>query len=251
MIVDDAGQIIPLTPKEQAFTYPYEAPTGAFLVRDGGVHPLDDLSLLDNRIAVLSVGSNRAPRQLLRKFGADALVPVTPALLSDFDICHVANIAPYGAIPCAAYFSEGTVVQLNIAWLTKAQLAIMHATESLGDAYEFICWHDAQITHQIAVPSQAVYGYASLEGMLTSKARLPMGLSGIQAESRRFQAATQQEAMRRAQQLSGIGAGLALEAWVLMMQQDRMMQDEYRRIIAPMGIKSDVQRWDVMADLLV
>ena len=247
----DDKQIIPLTPKEQAFNYPYTAPDGAYVMSGGAVKPLSDLSLLDGRFAVLSVGSNRAPRQLLRKFGADAIVPVTPAILNDCDICHVANIAPYGAIPCSAFPSPDTSVKLNVAWLNAEQLATMHATESLGEAYEFICWHDGHILHQIDVPKQPVYGYASRIGMLPSVDGKPLALAAIQAENRSFESFSQQKAMAQAQMLSGVGAGLEQEDWVLLMQQDDAAQEQYRRIIAPKGVLSDVQYWDVMTDLLV
>ena len=245
------GPITPLTPYEQATLYPYEAPKGAFLIKNGHVHPLDDRSVFTGRIAVLSVGSNRAPRQLFRKFGPDAIVPVTPAILRDFDICHVANIAPYGAIPCAAFFSAGTAVHLNVAWLDKQQLAIMHSTESLGDAYEFICWDEAQIDHEIDVPSQPIYGYASLEGMLPSEVNTPLGLQVIPVQHRQFQTASQQDAQLRAQQISGIGTNLALDEWILMMQKDVDMQDLFRKSIAASGLKSLEKRWTVMTDLLV
>lgn len=250
-MVGDDTQIIPLTPREQAFNYPYTAPDGAYLMAGGAVQSLKDLAVLEGRIAVLSVGSNRAPRQLLRKFGVDAIVPVTPAILKNCDICHVANIAPYGAIPCSAFPSHGTSVYLNVAWLDSVQLIKMHATESLGDAYEFIRWHPDSIIHQIDVPAQPVYGYASLLGMLPSAKGEPLALLAIKAENRCFETASQSEAMAQAQALSEVGAELSQEEWVIMMQQDQAAQESYRRKIAPMGIRSEVRHWDVMTDLLV
>ena len=250
-MVSNRDEIVPLTPKEQAFLYPYSAPDGAYLMTEGTVVALEDLSLLQGRIAVLSVGSNRAPRQLLRKFGPAATVPVTPAILHDCDICHVANIAPYGAVPCSAFPSRGTSVRLNIAWLDKVQLAKMHATESLGDAYEFICWHDSKIHHQIEVPAQPIYGYASLIGMLPSADQMPMALAAIEAQDRSFQTTSQREAMVQAQALSAVGADLALDEWVLFMQQDSKAQEAHRAAIEPFGLKSDILFWDVMTDLLV
>ena len=48
--------------------------------------------IFDGRVAVLSVGSNRAPVQLRRKFGDAAIIPVTPARLFDCDIVHAAML---------------------------------------------------------------------------------------------------------------------------------------------------------------
>ena len=61
--------------------------------------------------SVLSVGSNRAPVQLLRKFGPDSLLPVTLARLHDCDITHAAILGYYAAVPCTAFPS---LVQLLI-----------------------------------------------------------------------------------------------------------------------------------------
>lgn len=245
--------ITPLSPHEQAFDYPYAAPDEGYLLSDGAVHPLCDMSLLGGRIAVLSVGSNRAPRQLFKKFGAAATVPVTPAKLLDFDICHVANIAPYGAIPCAAFPSPETSVHLNIAWLERAQLAKMHATESLGDAYAFIRWHSAQIQHQMPIQlSVPIYGYASLSGMLPfSDSNTPNALAAIRADGRVFSTATQEMAMRQAQSLSGIAPDLELSDWVQALCADKQMRTEFVQAIARHALGVEAHGWDVMTDLLI
>ncbi len=74
----DGDQFLPdQTAAQRASDYPYLAPQGGFVLDRGQLHVFDDAALLAGRTAVLSVGSNRAPVQLLRKFGPDALVPVT------------------------------------------------------------------------------------------------------------------------------------------------------------------------------
>ena len=69
-------------------------PTNSILYFDSlvALYPSYDFA---NRIAVLSVGSNRAPVQLNRKFGESAEVPVTPVRVHNCDVVHVANLAPY------------------------------------------------------------------------------------------------------------------------------------------------------------
>ena len=88
---------------QRASDYPYAAPEGAFVLDHGRLLQLSDASLLEGRVAVLSVGSNRAPVQLRRKFGDQALVPVTPLILHDCDVVHAAAISYYGA--CLLYTS--------------------------------------------------------------------------------------------------------------------------------------------------
>ena len=55
-----------------------DAPQGAYLLQNGYQLDLSEKYDFSDRVAVLSVGSNRAPAQLYRKFGGEAEVPVTP-----------------------------------------------------------------------------------------------------------------------------------------------------------------------------
>ena len=136
---------------------------------------LEDPGLLAGRTAVLSVGSNRAPVQLRRKFGDTAVVPVTPAILHDCDIVHAATISYYGAVSCTAHPSAGTDVMLNIAWLDPDQLQIMHRTEALGIAYDYVrmfaglCGASSGTTAaggEIVKASEPVFGYSARSGVL-------------------------------------------------------------------------------------
>ena len=104
---------------DRAVNYPYDAPDTAFVFDNGRLRAFDDARILDERTAVLSVGSNRAPVQLRRKFGDAAIIPVTPAVLHDCDIVHAAQLGYYGAVPCTAFPAAGCEVRLNVAWLTR------------------------------------------------------------------------------------------------------------------------------------
>ena len=50
---------------------------------------------LENRIPILSVGSNRSPYQLKRKFSLNEDICVTPAKLFDSDIVYAASISAW------------------------------------------------------------------------------------------------------------------------------------------------------------
>ena len=192
-------EIAPLTPQEQADLYPYEAPTAGYVVEVGACRPLGerDAAALHQRHAVLSVGSNRAPRQLLRKFGPERTLYVTPATLHDCDIIHSACFSYYGAVPCTAYPSMGTAVSLNAVWLTDEELEIMHATEAVGIAYDYGQWHDGQVVLDSPISPDAVFGYSTRLGALIDEGEAPFGLTAIPAVNRRFTPLSQLEARQQ------------------------------------------------------
>ncbi|MGC6454477.1 MAG: hypothetical protein ACON31_11265 [Candidatus Puniceispirillaceae bacterium] len=187
------------TEAERATDYPYIAPEGGFVLDHGVLRQLDDPALLAGRTAVLSVGSNRAPVQLRRKFGDAAMLPVTPAILHDCDIVHAATISYYGAVSCTAHPSVGTDVMLNIAWLDPDQLRIMHRTEALGIAYDYVRLFAGVVTHlpvieaggDIVAPAAPVFGYSARSGVLDVGGGWPAGLARIPARGRKFQTLSQ------------------------------------------------------------
>ena len=108
----------------RAISYPYFAPNYSFSFYKGkfvkGI--CDDLS---NRIPILSVGSNRSPYQLKRKFSLNQNICVTPAILIDSDIVYAASLSAYGSMPATQWPSKGTKVELNVLWLNEEQLEIL------------------------------------------------------------------------------------------------------------------------------
>ena len=69
----------------RAISYPYFAPDYSFSFYKGKF--VKEICFdLDKRIPILSVGSNRSPYQLKRKFSLDQDICVTPAILYDSDI---------------------------------------------------------------------------------------------------------------------------------------------------------------------
>ena len=82
---------------DRAINYPYFAPNYPFSFYKGkfvkGIS-----NNLTNRIPVLSVGSNRSPYQLKRKFSLNQDICVTPAILSDSDIVYAASYCIEGKL---------------------------------------------------------------------------------------------------------------------------------------------------------
>lgn len=73
-LLDDTFFLPAQTEIDRAVNYPYDAPDTAFVFENGRLRSLDDAAILYDRTAVLSVGSNRAPVQLRRKFGELMLI---------------------------------------------------------------------------------------------------------------------------------------------------------------------------------
>ena len=228
-LLDETFFLPAQTEIDRAVNYPYDAPDTAFVFDNGRLRSLDDAAILYDRTAVLSVGSNRAPVQLRRKFGDDAIIPVTPAVLHDCDIVHAAQLGYYGAVPCTAFPAAGCEVRLNVAWLDEAQLEIMHRTEAVGVAYDYIRFNGGTVTH-LPVPDaggeiisgyQPVFGYAARGGVLDIGAGHPAGLSRIPAKERIFETMSQAEAAALVRQLTGHDDHRSLEEFVADMQADR------------------------------
>lgn len=250
--LDDAVYLAAQSDSQRAADYPYAAPDGAFVLKAGRLVTLDDPAILAGRTAVLSVGSNRAPVQLCRKFGNDAIVPVTPAILHDCDVVHAATVSYYGAVSCTAFPSRGTDVMLNIAWLDDAQLAIMHRTEAVGVAYDYVRMLTGTVTHlpvpaaggDIVVAAQPVFGYCARSGVLDLGAGQPAGLSRIPARNRQFPTLAQDTAAALVQAyVAGVDPALDLgtdrDRFIDRVTGDRDCRQTVNRLLAGRAINAD------------
>ena len=163
---------------ERAINYPYLTPDYAYSFFKGkfiqGIH-LD----LEKRIPVLSVGSNRAPMQLKRKFSINQDLCVTPAVLYNSDIVYAASISAYGSIPATQWPSINAEVELNVLWLTQEQLNVMHLTEAVGIAYNFVKMNSGTVKIKDFEFNGDVYGYVSVAGSLPFEVNEPYRLSEI------------------------------------------------------------------------
>jgi hypothetical protein len=182
----------------RAFLYPYDAPDHDFLFRAGRVHSLDRddvAALIVGRTPVLAVGSNRAPVQLTRKFTHQNLsdeIPVTHGWMAHHDIVYSAHVTGYGAVPATLASSPGTKVRVALNWLTAAQLAHMHVTESVPAHYTYLQFHGSDITLDCGARVDHVGMYQSAIGHVFDDGDI-FALAAIRAENRRFSAKSQWE----------------------------------------------------------
>ena len=214
---------------DRARLYPYSAPAGGYLLANGALYDLDQKMIdrlrwiFDGRVAVLSVGSNRAPVQLRRKFGDAAIIPVTPARLFDCDIVHAAMLGFYAAVPCTAFPCAGCIVSLNVAWLDAEQLEQMHRTEGIGVAYDYVMMQD--VVHDLLVPDQPIYAYSARSGVLNYAGGKPAALPAIAAVGRQFQEVSQADAATRVRQLIGLDDSRSHAEFIVDMQRDKTARD--------------------------
>lgn len=184
--------------------YPYAAPAGSYLYRDGNNEALTGAvnpELLAGRVPVIAHGSNRAPEQLHRKFGhlrgAASTIPVTRARLSDHDVVFSAHMTRYGSISATLHEAPGTRVQVYVTWLTEAQVERMHETEiGLGNyGYGRIDRVVLEIENGPTLPE--AYVYLSVHGCLGDPERpdAPLALSAVEAEARVHRAVDQEAAL--------------------------------------------------------
>ncbi|MDC0093260.1 hypothetical protein OAI86_02965 [Alphaproteobacteria bacterium] len=181
------------TSYNRAVNYPYYAPNYPFSFCKGqfvkGV-----CFNLENRIPILSVGSNRSPYQLKRKFSLNEDICVTPAKLFDSDIVYASSISAYGSMPATQWPSEGTVVDLNVLWLKEEQLSIMHLTEAVGIAYHFVKLQQGSVKLLDFEYSNDIYGYVSVAGVLPFES-VPKRLSAINGSNIKLDSIDEYEAL--------------------------------------------------------
>ena len=255
-ISDAASYLAPISEVDRAYKYPYDAPEGGFVLASGRSLNLEQAQLdqmdedpnfgvLAGRTPVLSVGSNRAPVQLLRKFGPDSLLPVTPARLHDCDITHAAILGYYAAVPCTAFPSPGTIVDLNVVWLDDYHLAQMHRTEGINVAYDFVVMETVE--HQFTVRPGPVFGYAARAGVLDCGDGEPAGLSAIPSHGRKFKTLTQAEANAKLRELAMVDDDRSMIQFITEMQADKSARDAIIERLRPHAIQAHKPPWQVQA----
>ncbi len=230
--------------QQRALDYPYQAPEGDYLLSCGNCLCLPDDYDFSGRTAVLSVGSNRAPVQLFQKFGEKAKVPVTEVVVTDCDVVHVAGLSGYGAVPCAPFPSEGTSITLNIAWLTETQLLKMHATESVGIAYDFVEWDTSSTCLSRDMKLDRLFGYASCIGAFEHSGH-PAALSRINAENRVFPEKTQDEMQLALATMTGYGE-LALQDWVQLSQSNKDVHLYAKKVASSCAVRPGATPWKII-----
>lgn len=197
-----------------AKSYPFAAPGRPYLFRAGRAEPLDAAGsrALDfsGRVPVIAHGSNRAPDQLARKFGTEAEIPVSRALLADYDVVYSAHVTRYGSIAANLQHAPGVRAEVYVTWLDEAQLARMHETELGTPAtgpgnyrYGRLEGIALELEAGPAERLDAAFVYLSRRGCLADDDKAdpdapgarPLGLAEIAAQGRTHRALGQREVL--------------------------------------------------------
>lgn len=194
----------PSDPVRRAEQYPYRlAPLDVVVSPAKGTvrrATADDLAAaIATRTAVIAIGSNGAPSQLVEKFSGsaetDADVVVARATWRYHDAVYAARISPYGAIPATSAPSERCDVSVPIIFLDDAQLSRLDATEGAPDAYR----RDPVDTSEVVLangPTPAVvHAYVATAGPLTIDGT-EIALRAIAARRRMLPELTEREVLR-------------------------------------------------------
>jgi hypothetical protein len=202
--------------------YPYAAPAGSYLYRDGTGAALSgalDAALTAGRVPVIAHGSNRALEQLHRKFGhlngPESEIPVTRAWLAGHDVVYSAHMTRYGSISSTLHEAPGTRVQVFVSWLTEAQLPRMHETEVGAGNYGYGRMAGIELTVEGGPALTEAFAYLAVHGCLADpdKAGKPLALAAVPAENRLHRAVDQEAALGVLHQAHH--ADLTLDAMIL------------------------------------
>lgn len=176
----------------RAFGYPYDITTHSFTFMNGEAVPFDAAHTAGRR-PVIGYGSNQSPIRLRQKYGTDhAPIPVQRAWLDDHDVVFSAHFSSYGSLPAALRHVPGTRVAVAVNWLSDAELAVMHPTET--DNYHFARLDGLSLDLDDGGVIGTAWAYLSFRGHVGDGAR-PFALAEIAAEGRRLDALSQHEAL--------------------------------------------------------
>ena len=229
---------------DRALNYPYFAPNYSFSFYKGefikGIcHDLN------NRIPILSVGSNRSPYQLKRKFSLDQNICVTPATLYNSDVVFAASLSSYGSMPATQWPSKGTEVNLNVLWLNEEQLDIMHLSEALGVAYNFVKLKPDTVKIKDFKYAKQIYGYISIAGVFPFNEYKPKRLSVINAKNATLKGFSEQKALLSLIQSLGIEVD-KLSEWVYKVISNKTYRISLHKKLKSKAIKPQNPGWEIV-----
>ena len=228
----------------RAVSYPYFAPNYSFSFYKGQF--VKGICFdLDKRIPILSVGSNRSPYQLKRKFSMIQDICVTPATLYDSDIVYAASLSAYGSMPATQWPCEGAKVDLNVLWLNESQLNIMHLSEALGVAYNFVKLKLGTVKIKEFEWQKEIYGYVSIPGAFSFNENKPKRLSALKAQNTNLRGIYESEALIYLKTFLDV-KDKNFPQWLDDVINDKIYRLEIHKILKSKAIKPQNPNWDIL-----
>ncbi len=233
-----------LSSYNRAVNYPYFAPDYPFSFYKGSF--IKDICFnLENRIPILSVGSNRSPYQLKRKFSLDQDICVTPVKLYDSDIVYAASISSYGSLPATQWPSEGTIVDLNVLWLKEEQLNTMHLTEAVGVAYHFVKLKQGSVKFRDFEYTDDIYGYVSVAGVFPFNGTNPKRLSAIYGFNTKLENVNEYEALLLTMSILE-NKKKSLAQWLIEVTNKKQYRFKLHDNLKKIALKPKNPNWEIM-----
>lgn len=162
---------------------------------------INNLNYLDlnNSYVVLAYGSNSSFEQLKRKFEniENVFIPVLKCKIKGIDVVYSGHITKYGALPATIQGSTDTIVEVSVTLLSEKFLQIMHKTESLGSAYNFVELNNIELIIDNNYQLNNVYSYISIAGCFELDKSI-VGLSSIKGINRKSKLMSEEEVLESA-----------------------------------------------------
>ena len=243
--INENDQLFPnLSFYNRAVGYPYFAPNYSFSFCKGKF--VKGICFdLDKRIPILSVGSNRSPYQLKRKFSLNQDISVTPATLYNSDIVYAASLSAYGSIPATQWPCEGAKVDLNVLWLNESQLNIMHLSEALGVAYDFVKLKSGTVKIREFEWQKEIYGYVSIPGAFSFNKNKPKRLSALRAQNSTLNGFCESEALIYLKNYLDVN-DKNLSQWLDDVINDKIYRLGIHKILKSKAIKPRNPNWEIL-----
>lgn len=199
---------------ERGLRYPWYRPERSYALRDGAAQLLHELGPQErgaalerhvfpgsDRVALLAIGSNAAPRNLSLKLAhheqpEDREVLVLVGEIREVDVVAAAGVTVYGAMPATLAASPGTAVRAAVLLVTPTQLTTLtwgELTYRLGrlDGAPFVVEEGVE-----GLELEAPLAFVNRFGAFTPDG-VPAGLGALPARDRRWPAWTQRELLDR------------------------------------------------------
>jgi hypothetical protein len=220
---------------ERALGYPWSRPGRSFVLRDGTVELLEEITpdervpLLaqflegqagNERVRLLAFGSNAAPDTLIQKFAHfddadDRAVLVLTGQLQGFDVGAAAQPTVYGSMPATLFPSPGTAVRAAVLVVTAAQFRQLAWSEISYRLGRLDTRFDADEEN---LSLDGVLGFVSRFGAFCVEGN-PVALAAIPASGRTAAAFSQEQLLDAAAELC-LGAGAGAETLVRRIFED-------------------------------
>lgn len=188
----------------RALTYPYPRPSHSFLFHNGEAVALPKNFDSDDKryTAVVAIGSNASPVQLLRKFGTTMDIPVIRVKMYGVDVVYATGMAGYGSIPATVTASPNTIVHTHVTLLKTAAFLRMNETEYGYYLCKLSPSHFPSIRIEFVDHHRSgdVFFYVARSGVFKPNGK-PIALQEIPADKRVFSAMRQPDILATVAQL--------------------------------------------------